>query len=75
MIMVQKATSLAYSLHDGLSGLKDQELTPLQREMVLRWVTWFLSVGGVEGKEWWGEWSIRCWLCCVKMWFQGNRME
>lgn len=36
MIMVQKATSLAYSLHDGLSGLKDQELTPLQREMVLR---------------------------------------
>ncbi|XP_063851703.1 lysophospholipid acyltransferase 6-like [Scylla paramamosain] len=36
MIMVQKATSLAYSLHDGLSGLKDHDLTPLQREMVLR---------------------------------------
>ncbi|KAK4312918.1 hypothetical protein Pmani_015689 [Petrolisthes manimaculis] len=36
MIIVQKATSLAYSLHDGLSGLKDEELTPLQRELVLR---------------------------------------
>ncbi|XP_064097463.1 lysophospholipid acyltransferase 6-like isoform X1 [Macrobrachium nipponense] len=36
MIMVQKATALAYSLHDGLSGLKDEELTPLQRELVLR---------------------------------------
>ncbi|XP_071544242.1 lysophospholipid acyltransferase 6 isoform X2 [Panulirus ornatus] len=36
MIIVQKATALAYSLHDGLSGLKDEELTPLQRELVLR---------------------------------------
>ncbi|XP_063611150.1 lysophospholipid acyltransferase 6-like [Penaeus indicus] len=36
MIMVQKATSLAYSLHDGLSGLKDEELTQLQKEMVVR---------------------------------------
>ncbi|XP_042226224.1 lysophospholipid acyltransferase 1-like isoform X2 [Homarus americanus] len=36
MIIVQKATALAYSLHDGLSGLKDEQLTPLQRELVLR---------------------------------------
>lgn len=36
MIMVQKATALAYSLHDGLSGLKDEELTPLQKDLLLR---------------------------------------
>nr|XP_053627289.1 lysophospholipid acyltransferase 6-like [Cherax quadricarinatus] len=36
MIIVQKVTALAYSLHDGLSGLKDEKLTPFQRQFVLR---------------------------------------
>ncbi|XP_069165540.1 lysophospholipid acyltransferase 6 isoform X2 [Procambarus clarkii] len=36
MIIVQKVTALAYSLHDGMSGLKDEELTPFQRQLVLR---------------------------------------
>ncbi|CAL4068063.1 unnamed protein product, partial [Meganyctiphanes norvegica] len=42
MIIVQKVTALAYSLHDGLTK-KEEDLTPLQKEMVIRQTPSFLE--------------------------------
>jgi len=37
MVITQKVTSLAFSIHDGLTR-REEELTPMQRHQAVQWV-------------------------------------
>jgi len=43
MVITQKVTSLAFSIHDGLTR-REEELTPMQRHQAVQWVLFLISL-------------------------------